>query len=123
MAYNVGLDVGSTTVKLVVIDESNKLLYREYKRHKSNVEETVKSVILDAYKEFPDKDITIMVTGSGGMFVEKYWDINFIQEVVSGTTAIRTFIPQTDVAIELGGEDSKITYVTGNVEQLSLIHI
>lgn len=117
MTYNVGLDVGSTTVKLVVIDESDKLLYREYKRHKSNVEETVKSVILEAYKEFPDANITIMVTGSGGMFVEKYWDINFIQEVVSGTTAIRTFIPETDVAIELGGEDSKITYVTGNVEQ------
>ncbi|WP_300409006.1 2-hydroxyacyl-CoA dehydratase [Lagierella sp.] len=117
MIYHIGLDVGSTTVKLVVMDEANNLLYREYKRHKSNVEKTVKSVIKDAYQKFPNSDVTIMVTGSGGMFVEKYWDIEFIQEVVSGTTAIKHFIPETDVAIELGGEDSKITYISGNVEQ------
>ncbi|MDO5018434.1 MAG: acyl-CoA dehydratase activase-related protein [Lagierella massiliensis] len=117
MIYHIGLDVGSTTVKLVVLDDNNNLLYSEYKRHKSNVEETVKSVILDAYTKFKEADVTIMVTGSGGMFVEKYWGIEFIQEVVSGTTAIRTFIEETDVAIELGGEDSKITYVTGNIEQ------
>lgn len=117
MIYHIGLDVGSTTVKLVVMDQDNNLLYREYKRHKSNVEETVKSVIKEAYQEFQNSDVTIMVTGSGGMFVEKYWGIEFIQEVVSGTTAIKNYIPETDVAIELGGEDSKITYISGNIEQ------
>ncbi len=117
MQLHMGLDVGSTTVKLVIIDEDNNIKYSVYKRHKSNVEETVKNVIEEAYREFSDDDITIMVTGSGGMFVEKYWGINFIQEVVSGTTAIKELIPETDVAIELGGEDSKITYITGSVEQ------
>ncbi|WP_100065712.1 2-hydroxyacyl-CoA dehydratase [Miniphocaeibacter massiliensis] len=117
MNLHMGLDVGSTTVKLVIIDENNEIKYSVYRRHKSNVEETVREVILEAYKDFENDDITVMVTGSGGMFVEKYLDIPFIQEVVAGTTAIKTFIPETDVAIELGGEDSKITYITGNVEQ------
>ncbi|MFY9283857.1 MAG: acyl-CoA dehydratase activase-related protein [Miniphocaeibacter sp.] len=117
MELHMGLDVGSTTVKLVIIDKDNNLKYSVYKRHKSNVEETVKNVLTDAYKQFENEDVTIMVTGSGGMFVEKYWNMNFIQEVVSGTTAIRTLIPETDVAIELGGEDSKITYISGSVEQ------
>lgn len=119
MKLHMGLDVGSTTVKLVIIDEDNNLKYSEYRRHRSDVEETVRDVLKEAYllDEFKDADVTIMVTGSGGMFVEKYLKIPFIQEVVSGTTAIRTLIPETDVAIELGGEDSKITYLSGNVEQ------
>lgn len=119
MKLHIGLDVGSTTVKLVIIDNDNNLKYSEYKRHRSDVEETVRDVIKEAYEktDYKDADVTIMVTGSGGMFVEKYLKIPFIQEVVSGTTAIRTLIPETDVAIELGGEDSKITYLSGNIEQ------
>ena len=117
MKYNIGLDVGSTTVKLVVLDEQDEIKYSIYKRHLSDVEETVREVVVDAYKEVGDGDVTMMVTGSGGMFVEKYLKIPFIQEVVSGTTAIRKYIPDTDVAIELGGEDSKITYLSGNIEQ------
>ena len=117
MRLHMGLDVGSTTVKLVIINENNEIQYSVYKRHKSNVEDTVREIMLDAYNKFKNNRVTVMVTGSGGMFVEKYLDIPFIQEVVSGTTAIKTFIPETDVAIELGGEDSKITYITGNVEQ------
>ncbi|NMB09912.1 MAG: ROK family protein, partial [Tissierellia bacterium] len=119
MKLHIGLDVGSTTVKLVIIDNDNNLKYSEYRRHRSDVEETVRDVIKEAYEktDYKDADVTIMVTGSGGMFVEKYLKIPFIQEVVSGTTAIRTLIPETDVAIELGGEDSKITYLSGNIEQ------
>ncbi len=117
MLLHIGLDVGSTTVKLVVLSSNYDVLYSVYQRHKSDVVETVKKVISTAYKNYKNEHITINVTGSGGMFVEKYLGIEFIQEVVAGTNAIKAFIPQTDVAIELGGEDSKITYLSGNIEQ------
>ena len=112
-----GLDVGSTTVKLVALNSSYNIVHRVYKRHYSDVKNCVKDVILDAYKRFKNEVITIMVTGSGGLSVHKWLNIPFIQEVVASTAGIRKFIPQTDVAIELGGEDAKITYFDGNVEQ------
>ena len=117
LKYKFGLDVGSTTVKLVVLDEDNKIVHSVYRRHFSDVKETVTGVMQDAYKTFKHDHLTIMVTGSGGMFVERYLGIKHIQEVVAGTTAINRIIPETDVAIELGGEDSKITYLSGNLEQ------
>lgn len=117
MKYSFGLDVGSTTVKLVVLDHNSNVLHSVYQRHFSDVKKTVAEVLEEAYVKFPDATMTIMVTGSGGMFVEKYLGISHIQEVVAGTTAINHLIPETDVAIELGGEDSKITYLSGNLEQ------
>lgn len=117
MNLHMGLDVGSTTVKIVITDENFNTLYQVYRRHKSDVKETVKAVLNEAYDEFKDDNITINVTGSGGMFLEKYMGINFVQEVIAETAAIRKFIPETDVVIELGGEDSKITYLSGSVEQ------
>lgn len=112
-----GLDVGSTTVKLVVLNSSYELIYSIYKRHYSDVRNGVKKVIMEAYKRFKNERITIMVTGSGGLSVKEWLQIAFIQEVVASTTGIRKFIPKTHVAIELGGEDAKITYLKGNVEQ------
>ena len=117
MLKHLGLDVGSTTVKLVVLSEDLEILHSVYKRHKSDVIETVKEVLSDAYKIFKNDHITINVTGSGGLFVEENLGIEFVQEVVASTKAIRTFIPDTDVVIELGGEDAKITYLRGSVEQ------
>lgn len=117
MKYHMGLDVGSTTVKLVVLDQDYNTVYSVYRRHRSDVKETVSEVIREAYPQFKHDYMTVMVTGSGGMFVEKYLGIPFVQEVVSGTTSIRHFLPDTDVCIELGGEDSKITYLSGNIEQ------
>ena len=117
MNLHMGLDVGSTTVKVVITDENFNTLYQVYRRHKSDVKETVKAVLTEAYEDFKDDYITINVTGSGGMFLEKYLGINFVQEVIAETAAIRKFIPETDVVIELGGEDSKITYLSGSVEQ------
>ena len=114
---HLGLDVGSTTVKLVALNSSYDLIYSTYQRHYSDVKNSVKEVVLDAYKRFKNERITIMVTGSGGLSVQKWLDISFIQEVVASTTGIKKFIPETDVAIELGGEDAKITYLDGNVEQ------
>lgn len=114
---HLGLDVGSTTVKLVALNSSYEMIYSTYKRHYSDVRNSVKEVILDAYKRFKNESVTIMVTGSGGLSVHKWLDIPFIQEVVASTTGIREFIPETDVVIELGGEDAKIIYFEGNVEQ------
>ncbi|MDO4594925.1 MAG: acyl-CoA dehydratase activase-related protein [Tissierellia bacterium] len=117
MKLHMGLDVGSTTVKLVITDDEFNTLYSVYTRHKSDVKETVTKVIRQAYPKFKNDYVTVNVTGSGGMFVEKYLGINFVQEVVAETRAIKQFIPETDVVIELGGEDSKITYLQGSVEQ------
>ena len=114
---HLGLDVGSTTVKLVALNSSYEIIYSTYKRHYSDVRSSVQEVILDAYKRFKNESVTIMVTGSGGLSVHKWLDIPFIQEVVASTTGIREFIPETDVVIELGGEDAKIIYFDGNVEQ------
>lgn len=117
MNLHMGLDVGSTTVKIVITDENFNTLYSVYRRHKSDVKQTVANVLREAYDRFKDDYLTVNVTGSGGMFVEKYLGINFVQEVIAETKAIKKFIPQTDVVIELGGEDSKITYLKGSVEQ------
>lgn len=115
--FHVGLDVGSTTVKLVVLNSSFKLIYGIYKRHFSDVKKTVKEIIMEGYKTFKNERITIMVTGSGGLYITKWLDISFIQEVVASTKGIQTLIPETEVAIELGGEDAKITYLGDALEQ------
>ena len=112
-----GLDVGSTTVKLVVINSNYDIIHSTYKRHYSDIKNSVKEVLMEVYRKFKNEAISIMVTGSGGLAVHKWLNIPFIQEVIASTTAIRKFIPETDVVIELGGEDAKITYLRGNVEQ------
>ena len=114
---HVGLDVGSTTVKLVVLNGSFQLLYGSYKRHFSDVKKTVQEIVMEGYKNFKNDRITIMVTGSGGLSVTQWLDIPFIQEVVASTKSIQTLIPRTQVAIELGGEDAKITYLGEALEQ------
>lgn len=115
--YHVGLDVGSTTVKLVVMNSSNDLVYSVYRRHFSDVKRTVGEILLEAYRKFKYDDITIMVTGSGGLGVKNWLEIEFIQEVIASTNGIEKLIPDTDVAIELGGEDAKITYLGEALEQ------
>lgn len=117
MRIHMGLDVGSTTVKLVVLDQNYNILYSTYRRHFSDVKNTVKEVIKECYRQFKNDIVTIAVTGSGGIAIHELLEIDFIQEVVAGNEAINHYIPQTDVAIELGGEDSKITYLKGSVEQ------
>ena len=119
-----GIDVGSTTVKVVVLDEEDKFIYSEYERHRADIRSTIIAVVgraLDAVeKKCPDgaeQKISVKVTGSGGLAVSHWLNVPFIQEVVASTTAVQKIIPQTDVVIELGGEDAKITYFTGGVEQ------
>ena len=117
MKLAMGLDVGSTTVKLVIIDQNYKILDSVYIRHKSDVRQTVKKVLADYYEKYADCELRVNITGSGGMILAEDLGVDFVQEVIAETRAIREFMPETDVLIELGGEDSKITYLSGSVEQ------
>lgn len=117
-----GTDVGSTTVKIVCLDEDNNIIYSVYQRHFSNVRETSKALFEDFFafiekKYGTDVNFKISVTGSGGLGVSKWIDVDFVQEVISCIKAIETVIPETDVAIELGGEDAKITFLKNDMEQ------
>lgn len=115
--YLVGLDIGSTTVKIAVIDHKGNIVHKEYKRHFSDIKNTVTEIIKKSSICLEGSLIRISVTGSGAIDVSKYLGIPFVQEVAASTKAIEKFIPNTDVAIELGGEDAKITYLSGNLEQ------
>ncbi|WP_058485653.1 2-hydroxyacyl-CoA dehydratase [Defluviitalea phaphyphila] len=114
---HIGLDVGSTTVKLVIIDNENTILFARYQRHFSDIKKTIMNILNEAYEGFSKEQVTINITGSGGLSVSKWLNVPFVQEVIAGAKAIETFIPQTDVAIELGGEDAKITYFENSIEQ------
>lgn len=115
--YKVGLDIGSTTVKIAVLDDFNKLVHKEYKRHYSDIKKTVIEIIKNSSHILKDTKIKVNVTGSGAVDISKTFDIPFVQEVAASTYAIEVYIPGTDVAIELGGEDAKITYLSGGLEQ------
>ena len=118
MIYRVGLDIGSTTVKIAVLDEEDRLVYSEYKRHFANIKETIAGIIGRAYDAcLKGQKVRINVTGSGGLSVSKWLSIPFVQEVIASTTTVEKLAPLTDVAIELGGEDAKITYFGTSIEQ------
>ncbi|MDP3387843.1 MAG: acyl-CoA dehydratase activase-related protein [Eubacteriales bacterium] len=117
LLYNVGLDIGSTTVKIVVVDSNYNIIHKEYKRHYSDVRKTVVTIIKNAEVVLKNQRIKINVTGSGAVDISKALNIPFVQEVAASTAAIEQRVPYTDVAIELGGEDAKITYVSGQLEQ------
>ena len=114
---HVGLDVGSTTVKIVVIDANKKEIFSDYTRHYSDTKNTVCKVLEDLAERFPNSKYTIALTGSGAMSAATFLGLPFIQEVVACKRAVEKFIPQTDVVIELGGEDAKIIYFDQSVEQ------
>ena len=114
----IGIDIGSTTVKVVVINEKDEMLFNRYERHYSEILETVKKLVSEAHDEIGDASVSAMITGSGGVALSEAVGIPFIQEVVATANAIESVIPQTDVAIELGGEDAKIIYFEGgNAEE------
>ena len=112
-----GIDIGSTTVKLVLLDSDNSIVFSRYERHMSNVFDKVKELIEDMYEEYGDIEIQPVITGSGGLSLAKLLGIRFEQEVISCSKAVETLIPETDVAIELGGEDAKITFYGATIEQ------
>ena len=114
---HVGLDVGSTTVKIAVMDENLNNIYTDYQRHFSDTKNTICKVLENLIDKFPEYEFTIALTGSGAMSAAKFLDVPFIQEVVSCKRAVEKYIPQTDVVIELGGEDAKIIYFEKSIEQ------
>ncbi len=116
--YKLGIDIGSTTVKIAVLDQEDSLLFSDYERHFANIQETLSSLMKKAYDMLGSISVAPVITGSGGLTLAKHLDVPFVQEVISVSTALQHYAPQTDVAIELGGEDAKIIYFEGgNVEQ------
>lgn len=115
--YKIGLDIGSTTVKLVVLNDKNIIKYSQYKRHYSDIRNTIIELVNECYGELGNIECKINITGSGGISVSKWTDIQFVQEVIACSKTVETFIPETDVVIELGGEDAKITYLRNGIEQ------
>ncbi len=116
--YKLGIDIGSTTVKITLLDSENNIVFSDYQRHYANIRETLKGLIDAAYELVGDVKVAPVITGSGGLTLAKHLEIPFEQEVVAVSTALQHVAPQTDVAIELGGEDAKIIYFeNGNVEQ------
>jgi predicted CoA-substrate-specific enzyme activase len=109
--------VGSTTVKTVVIDQSGAILHSSYQRHYSDVKLSLISTLLKAVEKFPNRLISLAVAGSGGIAAANMLGADFVQEVVAGAEAIRRLLPRTDVAIELGGEDAKLTFFDAGVDQ------
>ena len=114
---HVGLDVGSTTVKIIVMDENKNTIYKDYQRHFSDTKNTVCNVLESLLVKFPLNSFTLALTGSGAMSAAKFLGVDFIQEVVSCKRAVEKYIPRTDVVIELGGEDAKIIYFDQSIEQ------
>ena len=115
--YTLGIDIGSTTVKIVVMNKENEILFSDYERHFANIQETLADLMKKAMDKLGDITIQPVITGSGGLTISKHLDVPFVQEVISVATSLQDYAPHTDVAIELGGEDAKIIYFTNGVEQ------
>ena len=116
--YKAGIDIGSTTIKFVVMDENNNICFKDYRRHLSNIQETLLGLVKDAREQLGEFKFSCVITGSGGLSISNWIGMEFIQEVVAVSTAITHVAPRTDVAIEIGGEDAKIIYFDGgSIEQ------
>ena len=116
-ALHLGIDVGSTTVKLAILNNANEILWSVYRRHHADVRATVVEVLEEAAAHYATEPMSIAITGSGGLLLAQWLNIAFVQEVIASKTAVETFIPKTNVAIELGGEDAKIIYFDNGIEQ------
>ena len=117
MNLRVGIDIGSTTVKVVVLDEDNQLLFRSYERHYSKTRERACETLRSIQDMLAGQDIKLVITGSAGLGVAKAAGLDFVQEVYATAAAVNTYIPDTDAVIELGGEDAKIIFFGGALEE------
>lgn len=115
--YKAGIDIGSTTVKLVVLDENENLIYGQYRRHHAQTQHTLAELLKEARALLGECALRVKITGSGSINLGKAMNIGFVQEVVAVATALQKVAPQTDVAIELGGEDAKIIYFKGGLDE------
>ena len=117
MSLRIGIDIGSTTVKVVVLDEQNKLLFRSYERHYSKTRERACETLHSITGLLAGKQVKMVITGSAGLGVANASGIDFVQEVYATAAAVNTYIPKTDAVIELGGEDAKIIFFGGALEE------
>ncbi len=116
--YTLGIDIGSTTVKIAILDENNDVVFSDYERHFADIQETLSDLLGRAIYKLGGIYASPVITGSGGLSLAGHLKVPFVQEVIAVSTALQDYAPQTDVAIELGGEDAKIIYFEGgNVEQ------
>ena len=114
---HIGIDVGSTTVKLAVLNDDNQIVYAKYQRHHTDVRACARDLFEGAATVLPTAQMTCAITGSGGLLLSQWLDLEFVQEVIASKRAVETLIPATDVAIELGGEDAKIIFFGGALEE------
>ena len=112
-----GIDIGSTTVKIAILDEDSHIRFADYERHFANIQETLAHLLEKAKDALGPTEVRPVITGSGGLTLSQHMEIPFVQEVVAVATSLQDYAPQTDVAIELGGEDAKIIYFTGGIDQ------
>ena len=115
--YRAGIDIGSTTVKFVLLDDADQILYGEYCRHQAHIQQALLHLLQQARQITGDCLLRACVTGSGSMNLGKALGIEFVQEVVAVAAALQNVAPQTDVAIELGGEDAKIIYFRDGLDE------
>ena len=117
-SYTLGIDIGSTTVKIAILDKAENLLFADYKRHFANIQETLADLLQEAWEQYGEMTLHPVITGSGGLTLADHLGVPFVQEVIAVSSSLQKLAPQTDVAIELGGEDAKIIYFeNGNIEQ------
>lgn len=116
MALHLGLDIGSTTVKAVILDQ-DRIVFRDYRRHNADVRGELRKLMGDIESAHPGVRFHCAVTGSGGVHVAELMGAGFVQEVIASTEAVQRFVPRADVIVELGGEDAKITYLHPTPEQ------
>ncbi|MBQ5326262.1 MAG: 2-hydroxyglutaryl-CoA dehydratase, partial [Oscillospiraceae bacterium] len=117
MKIRVGIDIGSTTVKVVILDKDDKVLYQSYERHFAKVREKAAEQLKKAARFLKGNPLTVAITGSAGLGVAKAADIPFVQEVYATAAAVNKYVPQADAVIELGGEDAKIIFFRGSLEE------
>ena len=116
--HTLGIDIGSTTVKIAILDENDTLVFSDYERHFANIQETLADLLQKAENQLGELTLCPVITGSGGLTLANHLEVPFVQEVIAVSTSLQKLAPKTDVAIELGGEDAKIIYFeNGNVEQ------
>ncbi|MFA6619774.1 MAG: BadF/BadG/BcrA/BcrD ATPase family protein, partial [Bacilli bacterium] len=115
--YDLGVDIGSTTVKSVVLAKDGRVLYSTYQRHNAQVRETLLEELEDIAKRFPTASFYLALTGSAGLGLAEEAKLPFVQEVAGTFLAVQRFYPKSDVVVELGGEDAKIIFLTGGTEE------
>ena len=116
MGYRIGFDIGSTTIKAVVLDENNQICYKSYERHKAQVRQKALDKLVEL-KKYTKEPFKFAISGSGALGLSEQGELPFVQEVFASATGVSKLYPETDCAIELGGEDAKILFFQGSVEQ------